>query len=56
LLHKYSQLGTDFTQEFEQHLVASRNGRFRLEGNTELAPAMPQPQKEFYGRPPLDID
>jgi hypothetical protein len=47
-LHRYSHLGSDFTQEFEQHLVAAGKGRFRLEGNTELAPAIQQSQKESY--------
>ena len=38
LLHQYSHLDTDFSQAFEQHLVAAGNGRFKVEGNADLAP------------------
>jgi Peptidase family S41 len=47
-LHQYAHLDTDFSKEFEQHLVAAGNGRFKVEGNDDLAPPMQQPQKESY--------
>jgi Peptidase family S41 len=48
LLHQYSHLDTDFSKEFEQHLVAAASGRFKVEGDDDLAPPIQQPQKESY--------
>jgi C-terminal processing protease CtpA/Prc len=46
--HKYSHLDTYFSKEFEQHLVSAGNGRFKVEGNDDLAPLIQQPQKDAY--------
>jgi C-terminal processing protease CtpA/Prc len=48
MLHQYSHLDTEFSKEFEQHLVAAGDERFKVEGNDDLAPPMQQPQKESY--------
>lgn len=48
LLHQYSHLGPDFTEEFEKKLVPAGDGHYRVEGNADLAPALQQPQKEPY--------
>ncbi len=57
LLHQYSHLGADFTEEFEKKLVPAGDGRYRLEGNDDLAPPLQQPQQESYrGRVWLLVD